>query len=99
MSGEVEATCVSADVGATGAGCMEWDVPEALRFAGRRVLRISPPPSPSNASADRSRYEGSHEAVSETTLRAGGADAQGETHPVSAGTINKMHVLRTTVLA
>jgi hypothetical protein len=72
MSGEVEATCVSADVGATGAGCMEWDVPEALRFAGRRVLRISPP-SPSNA--------------------------QGETHPVSAGTINKMHVLRTTVLA
>jgi hypothetical protein len=98
MSGEVEATCVSANVGATGAGCMEWDVPEALRFAGRRVLRISPP-SPSNASADRSRYEGSHEAVSETTLRAGGADAQGETHPVSAGTINKMHVLRITVLA
>ena len=98
MSGEVEATCVSADVGATGAGCMEWDVPEALRFAGRCVLRISPP-SPSNASADRSRYEGSHEAVSETTLRAGGADAQGETHPVSAGIVNKMHVLRTTALA
>ena len=98
MSGEVEATCVGADVGATGAGCMKWDVPEALRFAGRRVLRISTP-SPSNASAGRSRYEGSHEAVSETTLRAGGADAQGETHPVSAGTINKMHVLRTTALA
>ena len=99
MSGEVEATCVSADVGATGAGCMEWDVPEALRFAGRRVLRISPPPSPSNASADRSRYEGSHEAVSETTLRAGRADAQGETHPASAGIVNRMHALKITVLA
>jgi hypothetical protein len=92
---EAEATRVSAGRGAIGGD----GGPEALCFAKRRTVENSPSPSPSNASADRSRYEGSHEAVSEATLRVCGADAQGETHPASAGIVNRMHVLKITVLA
>ena len=77
-----------------------WSKRRRLRGAGRTgsaALRGSPHPSKLAVPFSVQRLgrqvpvRSLPRGCPETTLTAGGTDAQGETHPVSAGTVNKMH--------